>query len=203
LRGPHVGPGYSDASRNPGTFEGDWLISGDLGHIDAEGRLFITGRAKDVIIRGSHNIDPSMIEDALLRHPDVAIAAAIGQPDAYAGELPVAFVTLKAGANVSGEDLRRYLEPIVSEPAAVPKYVTILPDLPVTPIGKIYKPALRVLATQRAIESALAGAGLEAAAFEVAASEAGTVIHVRNEADAATAKRALQGMPVRYDVRQG
>jgi len=111
--------------------------------------------------------------------------------------------TLKAGANVSGEDLRRYLEPIVSEPAAVPKYVTILPDLPVTPIGKIYKPALRVLATQRAIESALAGAGLEAAAFEVAASEAGTVIHVRNEADAATAKRALQGMPVRYDVRQG
>ena len=203
LRGPHVGPGYSDASRNPGTFEGDWLISGDLGHIDAEGRLFITGRAKDVIIRGSHNIDPSMIEDALLRHPDVAIAAAIGQPDAYAGELPVAFVTLKTGANVSGEDLRRYLEPIVSEPAAVPKYVTILPDLPVTPIGKIYKPALRVLATQRAIESALAGASLEAAAFEVAASEAGTVIHVRNEADAATAKRALQGMPVRYDVRQG
>ena len=203
LRGPHVGPGYSDTRRNPGTFEQGWLISGDLGHVDAEGRLFITGRAKDVIIRGSHNIDPSTIEDALLGHPDVAIAAAIGQPDAYAGELPVAFVTLKAGATVSGEQLRRYLEPIVSEPAAVPKYVAILPELPVTPIGKIYKPALRVLATRRAIESALSGAGLAAAAFEIAASEAETVIHVRNEADAATAKRALQGMPIRYDIRQG
>jgi len=202
LRGPNVGPGYSDTSRNPGTFEGDWLISGDLGHIDAEGRLFVTGRAKDVIIRGAHNIDPSMIEDALLRHPDVAIAAAIGQPDAYAGELPVAFVTLKAGATVSGEDLRRYLEPLVSEPAALPKYVAILPDLPVTPVGKIYKPALRLLATKHAIESALIGAGLAAAAFEIAASEAENVIHVRNEADAAIAKRALQGMPIRYDIRQ-
>jgi len=143
-----------------------------------------------------------MIEDALLRHPDVAIAAAIGQPDAYAGELPVAFVTLKAGATVSGEDLRRYLEPLVSEPAALPKYVAILPDLPVTPVGKIYKPALRLLATKHAIESALIGAGLAAAAFEIAASEAENVIHVRNEADAAIAKRALQGMPIRYDIRQ-
>lgn len=203
LRGPNVGPGYSDISRNPGTFEGDWLISGDLGHIDAEGRLFVTGRAKDVIIRGAHNIDPAMIEDALLGHPDVAIAAAIGQPDAYAGELPVAFVTLKAGATVSGEDLRRYLEPVVSEPAALPKYVAILPDLPVTPVGKIYKPALRLLATKHAIESALTGAGLEAAAFEIAASEAENVIHVGNEGDAATARRALQGMPIRYDIRQG
>lgn len=203
LRGPNVGPGYSDISRNPGTFEGDWLISGDLGHIDAEDRLFVTGRAKDVIIRGAHNIDPAMIEDALLGHPDVAIAAAIGQPDAYAGELPVAFVTLKAGATVSGEDLRRYLEPVVSEPAALPKYVAILPDLPVTPVGKIYKPALRLLATKHAIESALTGAGLEAAAFEIAASEAENVIHVGNEGDAATARRALQGMPISYEIRQG
>jgi fatty-acyl-CoA synthase len=179
------------------------LISGDLGHVDAGGRLFITGRAKDVIIRGSHNIDPSTIEDALLQHPDVAIAAAIGQPDAYAGELPVAFVTLKAGATVSGEELRNYLEPIVSEPAALPKYVAILPDLPVTPIGKIYKPALRLLATRRAIESALSGAGLVPAGFEIEASEAETVIHVGNEQAAATAKRALQGMPIRYDIRQG
>ena len=116
----HVGPGYSDIGRNTGTFEQGWLISGDLGHVDAEGRLFVTGRAKDVIIRGSHNIDPAIIEDALLQHPDVAIAAAVGAPDAYAGELPVAFVTLKAGATVDGEGLRRYLAPIVSEPAALP-----------------------------------------------------------------------------------
>ena len=115
----------------------------------------------------------------------------------------MAFVTLKAGATVSGEELRRYLEPIVSEPAALPKYVAILPDLPVTPVGKIYKPALRVLATKRAIESALSGAGLAASAFEIAASEVEALIYVGSEQAAATAKRALQGMPIRYDIRQG
>jgi fatty-acyl-CoA synthase len=203
LRGPHVGPGYSEAARNAGTFENGWLISGDLGHLDAEGRLFITGRAKDVIIRGSHNIDPSLIEDALLQHPDVAIAAAVGQPDTYAGELPVAFVTLKAGATVNGEELRRYLEPIVSEPAAWPKHISILPDLPMTPIGKIYKPALRALATRRAFEAALAGASLTAADFAIAASEAEVVIGVRDEQCREAAKRALLGMPVRYEIRVG
>jgi fatty-acyl-CoA synthase len=203
LRGPHIGPGYSDSVRNAGTFERGWLISGDLGHVDTEGRLFITGRAKDVIIRGSHNIDPSIIEDALLQHPDVAIAAAVGQPDSYAGELPVAFVTLKAGARISGEELRRYLEPIVSEPAALPKHVSILPDLPMTPVGKIYKPALRLLATKRAVEAALCSAGLTPRQFEIVASEAEIIIHVGNAECRETAKRALVGMPIRYDVRLG
>jgi fatty-acyl-CoA synthase len=201
LRGPHVSPGYSDIRRNTGTFEQGWLISGDLGHVDAEGRLFITGRAKDVIIRGSHNIDPAIIEDALLQHPDVAIAAAVGAPDSYAGELPVAFVTLKAGATVNGEELRRYLAPIVSEPAALPRHVSILADLPMTPVGKIYKPALRVLAARHAIEMALAGAGLAPRAFEVAASEAEIIIHVGDAQQQEAAKRALVGMPIRYEVR--
>jgi len=201
LRGPHVGPGYSDTARNAGTFENDWLISGDLGHIDAEGRLFITGRAKDVIIRGSHNIDPSVIEDALMAHPEVAIAAAIGQPDAYAGELPVAYVTLKANATVDGEALRRYLGPIIGEPAALPRHVSVLPDLPMTPIGKIYKPALRVLATRRAVAEALSSAGLSAGEYEIAASEAETIIQVGNAVHEATAKRALVGMPIRYEIR--
>jgi fatty-acyl-CoA synthase len=203
LRGPHVGPGYSDTARNAGTFEQGWLISGDLGHVDADGLLFVTGRAKDVIIRGSHNIDPSMIEEALLQHPGVAIAAAVGQPDSYAGELPVAFVVLKAGATVTGEELRRYLEPIVSEPAALPKHVSILPELLMTPIGKIYKPALRLLATKRAIDAALSGASLPQPEFEIAASEAEIIIRVSNEACREMAKRALRGMPIRYEIRLG
>jgi fatty-acyl-CoA synthase len=203
LRGPHVGPGYSDIGRNAGTFEGNWLISGDLGHLDAEGRLFITGRAKDVIIRGSHNIDPAIIEDALLQHPDVAIAAAVGQPDCYAGELPVAFVTLKAGATVSDEELRSFLIPIVSEPAALPRYVSILPDLPLTPVGKIYKPALRLIATRRAIEAALGGAQLSRSEFEIAVSETEIIVHVGTVESQATAKRALVGMPISYEVRLG
>ncbi len=200
LRGPHVGPGYSERNRNPGTFERDWLISGDLGHLDAEGRLFITGRAKDVIIRGAHNIDPAMIEDALLQHPDVALAAAVGQPDSYAGELPVAFVTLKAGATTDADDLRRAIDPLVSEPAAMPKHIWILPDLPMTPIGKIYKPALRILATKHAIETALLAAGLAATEVEIAASDAGTVIQVAPQ-HVHAAKQALLGMPVRYHIR--
>ena len=69
LRGPHVSPGYSDAARNAGMFESDWLVSGDLGHVDAAGYIHVTGRAKDVIIRGSHNIDPGLVEEAFLAHP--------------------------------------------------------------------------------------------------------------------------------------
>ena len=194
-------PAIAMQSRNPGTFEEGWLISGDLGHLDAEGRLFITGRAKDVIIRGSHNIDPAIIEDALLQHPDVAIAAAVGQPDCYAGELPVAFVTLKAGATVGGEELRSFLMPIVSEPAALPRLVSILPELPMTPVGKIYKPALRLIATRRAIEAALCGVKLAPDQFEIAASETEIVIHVADAECREAAARALVGMPVTYEVR--
>jgi fatty-acyl-CoA synthase len=131
LRGPNVGPGYSDSARNPGTFEpGGWLVSGDLGHIDTEGRVFVTGRAKDVIIRGAHNIDPAVIEDALLKHPAVALAAAVGQPDSYSGELPVAYVVLKAGSAIEGDALVDFVAPLVGDPAARPKHVAIISEMP-------------------------------------------------------------------------
>ena len=144
VRGPHVSPGYLDPAAAPGTFLPDgWLNSGDLGHLDSAGRLFITGRLKDVIIRGSHNIDPATIEDALLEHPAVAVAAAVGQPDAYAGELPVAFVALAPGAKVEETELLAFAADRVPEPAARPKQVWIVPELPLTPVGKIFKPALR------------------------------------------------------------
>ncbi len=152
LRGPHVSPGYTDAARNTGMFEGGWLISGDLGHIDAQGYLHITGRAKDVIIRGSHNIDPGLVEEAFLSHPAVALCAVVGEPDAYAGELPVAFVTLKPGANINATELLAAVAPQVYERPAAPKRVTVIEAMPMTAIGKIYKPALRL----RAIEAKLA-----------------------------------------------
>ena len=78
--------------------EGGYLRTGDLGRLDADGYLWITGRAKDLIIRGGHNIDPGMIEEALMAHPAVAFVGAIGQPDAHSGELPAAYVELCAGA---------------------------------------------------------------------------------------------------------
>ncbi len=85
-------------ARNRGVIaEGGFLRTGDLGRIDADGYIWITGRAKDLIIRGGHNIDPAMIEEALMQHPAVAFAGAIGQPDAHSGELPAVYVELVAG----------------------------------------------------------------------------------------------------------
>ena len=155
LRGPNVSPGYSDAARNTGMFEGGWLVSGDLGHIDAQGYIHLTGRAKDVIIRGSHNIDPGLVEDAFLAHPAVALCAVVGEPDAYAGEVPVAFVTLKPGATCDAGTLLAEVTPQVYERPAVPKRVTILDTMPVTAIGKIYKPALRLRSIEVKLQEVL------------------------------------------------
>ena len=162
VRGPNVGPGYTDVSRNAGSFDGGWLISGDIGHVDAAGRVFVTGRAKDVIIRGAHNIDPGAVEEALLRHPQVALAAVVGEPDEYASELPVAFVVAKPGATLDVAELLAAAAPHIAERAAVPKRITLLPSLPLTAIGKVYKPALRLQAAERVVGERLARAGLSA-----------------------------------------
>jgi fatty-acyl-CoA synthase len=148
LRGPHVSAGYTDAARNAGMFEDGWLVSGDLAHLDAQGYVHVTGRAKDVIIRGSHNIDPQLVEEAFLAHPAVALCAVVGEPDAHAGEVPAAFVTLKPGAAATPEELLAAVAPHVYERPAVPRRVVMLDALPVTAIGKVYKPALRLRATE-------------------------------------------------------
>ncbi|MAM60066.1 AMP-binding protein [Maritimibacter sp. UBA3975] len=155
LRGPNVAAGYSDPARNAGTFlDGGWLVSGDLGRVDDAGRLFIVGRKKDVIIRGAHNIDPQMIEDALLAHPDVLNAAAVGMPDAYAGELPVAFAETRAGATVTEAALIDFLRDRIEDPVALPKRVGMVEAMPLTPVGKIFKPTLRAEAIRWAIAAA-------------------------------------------------
>lgn len=153
IRGPHVSPGYCDPARNRESFTSDgWFISGDLGHLDASGRLFITGRAKDVIIRGGHNIDPASIEDALIQHPDVELCAAVGEPDPYAGELPVAFVMLRAGCESTPDQILRAVRPLIAEPAAVPKRLYVISEFPMTSVGKIFRPALRRMATERVLQ---------------------------------------------------
>lgn len=161
LKGATVIPGYKQVERNAGAFfEDGWLNSGDLGRMDEHGYVWLTGRAKDLIIRGGHNIDPGLIEDALARHPDVELAAAIGQPDSYAGEAPVAYVTLREGASVTAAELKRYARESVAERPAAPKAVRILDAMPVTAVGKIFKPKLREDAAVRAAAAALAAAGL-------------------------------------------
>ncbi len=171
IANPGVYPGstYTESDRNTHLFHYErYLRTGDLGRIDADGYLWITGRAKDMIIRGGHNIDPAEIEEALLHHDAVAFAGAVGQPDAHAGELPAAYVELVEGGTVTPEELTAFLGERIGERAAIPKHVEILPELPKTAVGKIFKPALRKRAITRVYDAALAEAGLAA---EVAAVE--------------------------------
>lgn len=165
LRGPNVGPGYTDPRRNAGTFTADgWLVSGDIGHVDDQGRIFVTGRAKDLIIRSSHNIDPQAIEEALLTHPAVQMAAAVGEPDEYAGELPVAYVTLQPGTSATVDALQEHAHRTIHERPALPKRIEIVDSLPMTAIGKLYKPALRARACERVMRERLARSGLDSLA---------------------------------------
>ena len=157
------GSTYTEADKNHRLFVEDrFLRTGDLGRIDADGYLFITGRAKDLIIRGGHNIDPAIIEEALMAHEAVAMVGAIGQPDAHAGELPVAYVELVKGASATVDDLMAFAALHIHERAAVPKYVEVLPELPKTAVGKVFKPDLRRLAIARVYDAALSEAGLPA-----------------------------------------
>ncbi|MGI6872034.1 acyl-CoA synthetase [Amycolatopsis sp. 3B14] len=134
-----------------------WLDTGDLARLDADGFVYLAGRAKDLIIRGGHNIDPALIEDSLLTHPAVTAAGAVGRPDPRSGEVPVAYVTLAAGCAVSEQELCDWARHQVPEAAAAPKTVTVLDALPLTDLGKPYKPALRADATRRELTEALAG----------------------------------------------
>ena len=106
-RGPQVFPGYVDQKQTEEAFHQGWLRTGDICRIDADGFVYIMGRAKDVIIRGGHNIDPRAIEDAALGFPGVALAAAVGRPDAYAGEVPMLFVSAQPGVMHRSAGARR------------------------------------------------------------------------------------------------
>ncbi|MEL6689469.1 MAG: acyl-CoA synthetase [Pseudomonadota bacterium] len=161
--GVYAGKTYTEEAKNKDLFHwGTHLRTGDLGRVDEDGYVWITGRAKDLIIRGGHNIDPAEIEEALAGHEAVAFVGAIGQPDAHAGELPCAYVELVAGASVSTEELMNYCQEHVQEKAAHPKYLELLDELPKTAVGKVFKPDLRRMAITRIYDKALADAGVPA-----------------------------------------
>ncbi|RJX70756.1 acyl-CoA synthetase [Tsuneonella suprasediminis] len=151
LRGPNVTPGYLPASSELNDRPlPDWLDTGDTARMDEQGFVFLTGRTKDLIIRSGHNIDPAIVENALIDHPSVAAVAAVGKPDAYAGELPVAFVVTAPGETIVEEDLLAFARERVSERPAAPSDIYFVDALPMTAVGKVYKPALRLEATRRA-----------------------------------------------------
>ena len=164
FRSPNLFSGFLDEADNRKAFTADgWLATGDLGWLDEQGRLNLTGRAKDLIIRSGHNIDPKVIEDALDAHPAVQLAAAVGAPDAYAGEVPVAYATLLPGASATEEELLAFVAQRVDEAPARPKRITVLQRMPTTNVGKIFKPELRQLAAIDTVQQRLQALWREAA----------------------------------------
>jgi fatty-acyl-CoA synthase len=164
IRGPNVFEGYLNNEHERSLWieiEGQkWMNTGDLGQQDPQGYFWLTGRSKELIIRGGHNIDPMLIEEALLRHPDVQMAAAVARPDACYGELPVAYVQLRAGATVSEEALLEHAKKNIGERAAWPKAIRFMDHIPQTAVGKLFKPALKKLEIRETLRRALADAGL-------------------------------------------
>ena len=171
--GVMMGVTYTEPDKNADLYypgpksDHQFLRTGDLGRVDDDGYLWITGRAKDLIIRGGHNIDPAEIEEALAGHHDVAFAGAVGQPDAHAGEVPCVYVELVGGATATTDQLMTFAKANIHERAAHPKYLQIVDELPKTAVGKIFKPDLRKMAITRVYDAALSNADVAAEVAEV------------------------------------
>jgi fatty-acyl-CoA synthase len=207
IGGPAVFAGYvTDPRRGgprvsrEGAVQDGWLNTGDLGRVDDDGFVYLTGRAKDLIIRGGHNIDPGTIEEALLRHPAVAAAAAVGRPDRYSGEVPVAYVVPAGPGHFDETGLLAWASAAIDEPAARPKRVYPVDAIPVTAVGKQFKPALAADAAARAVTEALAAAGLSEARA-TAAHEDGRLVVIVTGADPARIRDAVAGFAL--TVRPG
>ena len=198
MAGPGVFSGYLSELHNQGAFvEPGWVNSGDLGRLDEDGYLWITGRAKDLIIRGGHNIDPLAIEEVFFQHPGVALVAVVGEPDAYAGELPVAFVQLKPGVKIDAAELMEFVRERTPERAAVPVQLYFVDAIALTAVGKVFKPALRWDSTQRAVSRMLAdlpppGASIKVEAGPHALHGGLITVHVSGVSNAARTSLAQQ-----------
>jgi fatty-acyl-CoA synthase len=177
VSGAALASGYVDARFDPAFFvagmpdNARWANTGDLGTMDEKGNVWIFGRSKDVIIRAGHNIDPKLIEDVLMRHSAVQIAAAVGQPDAAKGEMPVAYVQLKRDAAATSEELLAFCREHVQERAALPVQIIITPQIPMTAVGKINKPALRADAMLRVSREQAAAIVEDNGTFELTVDE--------------------------------
>jgi long-chain acyl-CoA synthetase len=126
-----------------------WLHTGDIGHVDDDGYLYVVDRKKDLIIRGGFNVYPRDVEDVLLTHPDVAMAGVVGRPDERLGEEVVGFVALRPDAAVTGADLVEHARAHLSR-TKYPREITVLPQLPLTSVGKLDRKRLRALLTEQA-----------------------------------------------------
>lgn len=150
FRGYHVAKGYyGDPEATALGIDADgWLHSGDLGTMDGDGYVKITGRRKEIIIRGGENICPWQIEQHLLQHPKVAEVAVFGLPDEFYGEQIMAWVRLESGQQADEEELRDFCKAGLAH-FKVPRYLWIVDEFPKTGSGKLHKPQMRELSLQR------------------------------------------------------
>jgi fatty-acyl-CoA synthase len=199
IGGPAVFAGYVTDPRlggprvtQDGAVRNGWLNTGDLGSVDADGFVYLAGRAKDLIIRGGHNIDPRTIEEALLRHPAIRAAAAVGRPDRHSGEVPVVYVVPAGPGPFDEAELLAWASTAIGEPAARPKRIYPVDAIPVTAVGKHFKPALAADAAARVVTEALAAAGLPDARTS-AAHEDGRLIVTVTGADPGRVRDAVAG----------
>jgi acyl-CoA synthetase (AMP-forming)/AMP-acid ligase II/enoyl-CoA hydratase/carnithine racemase len=208
VSGPQVFPGYVDPAHNRGIRSPDgWLITGDVGYLTDDQRLVLTGREKDLIVRSGHNINPSDIEDVANVFPGVQISAAVGMPDAYAGEVPVLFVVPSPDAAIDIDALERHLASAIAEPPARPKRIFQIEALPTTAVGKIVKNDLRDRAIEEKVRTEIAGVfgrPVEARTLVGKDEKLNTVVRVEIATSDDGAIRALQAalepLPQRYDI---
>ena len=208
VKGPQVFPGYVDPKHDQEILLPDgWLNTGDVGYLTDDQRLVLTGRAKDLIVKSGHNINPADIEDVANAFPGVRISAAVGMPDAYAGEVPILYAVAAPGVQLDVCLLQRYLEEHVAEPPAKPKRVVLLDALPVTAVGKIVKNDLRdraVVEKVRIEVERIFGATIAPIVAVAKDEKLNTVVRVEvltgNAAAIQKLKEALEPLPQSYDV---
>jgi len=149
FRGYHIMRGYYGDPETTGKAIDDsgWLHSGDLGAMDGQGYLRITGRIKDMIIRGGENIYPAEIEEWLFQHPDIAQAAVFGVPDDKMGEEVMAWIELHTGRSLTADGVREYCREGLAH-FKVPRYVEFVSEFPMTVTGKLQKFRMREIAAK-------------------------------------------------------
>lgn len=209
ISGPTAFKGYVEEVHNKGLWvKPGWFNTGDMGRMDADGFFWLTGRMKELIIRGGHNIDPATIEEPLYRMPGIKMAAAVGRPDAHAGEVPVAYVELSEEADIQENDILQWAQSHIGERAAVPKAVYIVDQIPLTAVGKLFKPALRWDAIQRTYAEELKALGDLVETIDVNVQEDkvhGTMAQIRIKAAEGTDEQQLRSriteLLARYTVR--
>ncbi|MBU6494655.1 MAG: acyl-CoA synthetase [Burkholderiales bacterium] len=149
VRGPAVFMGYhNNPEANAKAFKHDWFHTGDIGHVDAQGFLYITGRASDMYISGGSNVYPREIEEALLTHPAVSEVAVLGVPDPKWGESGLAVVVPKAGMNAQASELLGHLEARIAK-YKWPRRFVFWDTMPKSGYGKIVKKQIKALLEER------------------------------------------------------